>query len=203
MHHSKATSGIFWGGILILLGALLLLDNFYYLDFGDIISTYWPLILVVIGIKMIYDRGRYRVEGEESFESFASSAEEGGKSSKDGLSESNVFGDIQLQAASENFRGGSVSNVFGDIKLDLSEIKLARGITKVFINGVFGDVTIIAPKGIPFKARTNSVAGDIMVRSNKKEGLFTKLEHTEGDYDKAAEKLYIQCSIVFGSINIY
>ena len=203
MHHSKANSGIFWGGILILLGALLLLDNFYYLDFGDIISTYWPLILVAIGIKMIYNRSRYRVEGEESFESFTSSAEEGGKSSKDGLSESNVFGDIQLQVASENFRGGSVSNVFGDIKLDLSEIKLARGITNVFINGVFGDVTIIAPKGIPFKARTNSVAGDIMVRSNKREGLFTKLEHTEGDYDKAAEKLYIQCSIVFGSINIY
>ena len=125
------------------------------------------------------------------------SAEEGGKSSKDGLSESNVFGDIQLQAASENFRGGSVSNVFGDVKLDLSEIKLARGITNVFLNGIF------APKGIPFKARTNSVAGNIMVRSNKREGLFTKLEHTEGDYDKAAEKLYIQCSIVFGSINIY
>ncbi len=203
MHHSKASSGIFWGAILILLGALLLLDNFYYLDFGDILSTYWPLILVAIGIKMIYDRGRYRVEGEESFESFASSAKEGGKSSKDGLSESNVFGDIQLQVTSENFRGGSVSNVFGNIKLDLSEIKLARGITNVFINGIFGDVTIIAPKGIPFKARTNSVAGDIMVRSNKREGLFTKLEHTEGDYDKATEKLYIQCSIVFGSINIY
>ncbi len=203
MYHSKTNSGIFWGGILILLGVLFLLDNFYYIDFGDVISTYWPLILVAIGIKIIYDRRGQRAEGEESWESFTSNAGEGGKDSKDGLSESNVFGDIQFQAASEDFRGGSVSNVFGDIKLDLSEIKLARGLTNVFISGVFGDVTVITPKGIPFKARTNSVAGDIMVRSNKREGLFTKLEHTEGDYDKATEKLYLQCSIVFGSINIY
>jgi predicted membrane protein len=203
MHDSKKNSSIFLGGILILFGVLFLLDNFYYIDFGDVISTYWPLILVAIGIKIIYDRRDPRVEGEESRETFAATAGEGGKSSKDGLSESNVFGDIQLQAASENFRGGSVSNVFGDIKLDLSEIKLDRGLTNVFISGVFGDVTVITPKGIPFKARTNSVAGDILVRGNKKEGLFTKLEHIEGEYDKAAEKLYIQCSIVFGSINIY
>jgi len=202
MNHSKGSSGIFWGGILILLGLLFLLDNFYYIDFGDIITTYWPLILVAIGIKIIYDRRRQRGE-DESWESFTSTDGEGIKSSEGGLSENNVFGDIQLQVTSEEFRGGSLSNVFGDIKLDLSEIKLNRDQANVFISGVFGDVTIITPKGIPFRARTNSVAGDIMIRSNKKEGLFIKLEHTEGDYDTAAQKLYLQCSIVFGSINIY
>jgi len=202
MSQSGNNSGLFWGAILILFGLLFLLDNFYILDFGDFISAYWPLILVVIGVKILLDHRRQSTETDE-IESIDPVNTYGETSEAGGISESNVFGDINLNITSESFRGGSVSNIFGDIKLDISKIKLPEGTTKVFISGVFGDVTVVTPKDVPLRTRTSSVAGDIGVRGSKKEGLFPKLEQTEGVYETSNSKLYISVSIVFGSITIF
>jgi predicted membrane protein len=202
MSHSGKSSGFFWGVILILFGLLFMLDNFYILDIGDLISTLWPLILVAIGIKFLLDHRRHRNETEEF--DFEESVNVQGQTSKtDGISESNVFGDINLIITSEKFHGGSVSNVFGDIKLDISKTKLQQGTTKVFINGVFGDVTVVTPKEIPLKTRISCVAGDIGVRGSKKEGIFPKWEQTEETYETNSTKLSLSVSIVFGSITIF
>ncbi|MGQ9672959.1 MAG: LiaF transmembrane domain-containing protein [Candidatus Aminicenantales bacterium] len=45
-----SSSRIFWGLLLIVLGFLLLLDRMGRLDFGDLISLYWPLLLIFGGI---------------------------------------------------------------------------------------------------------------------------------------------------------
>ena len=51
-------SGILWGLLFILVGALMLLDRLHiiYFDLGNFISTWWPLVLIVIGIGMILNR---------------------------------------------------------------------------------------------------------------------------------------------------
>lgn len=41
---------IFWGFILIFIGVLFLLDRMGRLDFGDLVSRWWPLVLVAIGL---------------------------------------------------------------------------------------------------------------------------------------------------------
>jgi len=47
----KNLSGrIFWGLILILLGVLFLLDQMGRADFGDLVSRWWPLILIAAGL---------------------------------------------------------------------------------------------------------------------------------------------------------
>jgi predicted membrane protein len=48
--HRHSSGRIFWGFILILLGVLFLLDQMGRTDFGDIISRWWPLILVAAGL---------------------------------------------------------------------------------------------------------------------------------------------------------
>jgi predicted membrane protein len=51
MTTQRPSSGrIFWGLVLILLGVLFLLDQMGRADFGDLISRWWPLILVAIGL---------------------------------------------------------------------------------------------------------------------------------------------------------
>jgi len=54
---NKKYSGIIWGLVLILLGSLMLLDrlDIIYFDFGDFLRTWWPLVLVIIGLGMIGD----------------------------------------------------------------------------------------------------------------------------------------------------
>ena len=51
MPTQRHSSGrIFWGLVLILLGVLFLLDQMGRVDFGDLISQWWPLILVAAGL---------------------------------------------------------------------------------------------------------------------------------------------------------
>jgi len=62
MHRSF--SGILWGLIFIALGAIMLFDRFGYLEFdlGHFLATWWPLILIIVGLGMILDRPRDRKE---------------------------------------------------------------------------------------------------------------------------------------------
>ena len=49
-------SKYFLGLFLILLGSGLLMDQMGYIDFGDIIGLYWPVILILVGISGLFDR---------------------------------------------------------------------------------------------------------------------------------------------------
>jgi hypothetical protein len=49
-----APSGsVFWGAVLIVLGAIFLLANFDIIDYGRI-WEFWPVIVVVLGLRLIY-----------------------------------------------------------------------------------------------------------------------------------------------------
>jgi len=48
---------IFSGLVIIAIGVVFLLVNMDKLDFGDFISTYWPMILILIGISHLLTSG--------------------------------------------------------------------------------------------------------------------------------------------------
>jgi len=48
---------IFSGLVIIAIGVIFLLANMDRLDFGDFISTYWPMILILIGISHLLTTG--------------------------------------------------------------------------------------------------------------------------------------------------
>ena len=96
---------------------------------------------MLIGVKIILNKRREmdRDEDEAVFDDNVST---------DRLSESNVFGDVNIRLDSADFQGGSVNNVFGDVRIDLSGVVLQKEIVKLYVNGVFGDITIILPKDV-------------------------------------------------------
>ena len=202
MADESSKNNLFWGIVLIIIGALFLLDNFYIMDFWYLISTYWPVILILIGIKIILDRRRATDVAESGDFTSESKIESDTGRNIGSLSESNVFGDINIKIESSDFSGGSVNNVFGDIRLDLSGIKLSKDITKVFVNGIFGDITITVPMGTTLKVKTSAVAGDLKVNENKRDGIMPTLEHEDAGYGAATQKLYLQASVVFGTVSI-
>ena len=55
----NSSSRVFWGVVFIVLGFLLLLDKMGRLNFGDLISFYWPLLFILAGIWHIVSR-RFR-----------------------------------------------------------------------------------------------------------------------------------------------
>lgn len=52
---------IAWGLILILAGIVLLLDQMNILEFGFIISTYWPIILIVLGFMGLLSKDSSKI----------------------------------------------------------------------------------------------------------------------------------------------
>jgi hypothetical protein len=48
------TGSIFWGIILMALGAIFLLANFEILDY-DVIFKFWPVAVIIIGVKLVVD----------------------------------------------------------------------------------------------------------------------------------------------------
>ena len=47
------TGSLFWGLALMGFGVLLLLDQFDIADFGDIVRTWWPMAIVIIGVSQL------------------------------------------------------------------------------------------------------------------------------------------------------
>ena len=147
MRHHNRSRGYFWGIILIALGLLFLLQNMDYLDVGNVFQDYWPAILILIGVKMLFDR-RKRSTSETHFFGGSEKYNNGDTHSKSDSFEStsaeaynNIFGDIRLRFDDRAINKFFTNNVFGDIDLDFSQSKFEES-ASIRVNGIFGDVEI-------------------------------------------------------------
>jgi len=187
--------------ILITLGVLFLLDNLGIADFGSIISTYWPVILILIGIRIFFRYGRGPSQPSATTEPVTMGTTQ--ESSASAIHNSNVFGDVDMKISSKDFRGGSISNVFGDMNIDLSEITLAEGEQVLKLDGVFGDLHVLVPKDIEIAVTSHSVFGDVRVLGNMKTGFGQEIFFSSPNYSAAPKKLRILSNQVFGDVKVW
>ena len=204
---NKSGSFVF-GIVLIAVGALLLLDQMHMLDFGRVIGTYWPLILVIIGIKIILFP-KDKSEVEEKIETIIEESPEF-KTSPDAqpidnrsINENQVFGDIRRTISAKEFAGGRCSCVFGDIDIHAVDIKLGTGQRTLYLNSVFGDLRLTLPSDIPLLVRANTTAGDIDLKGVRGDGLFVQRTYKSADFDGASTRLIVVASVLFGDIRVW
>jgi predicted membrane protein len=62
-HYRHHQGGIFWGLLLVVFGVLFLLDRMGGLDFGTLIGTYWPVIIILLGVSILIGNGFRRPFG--------------------------------------------------------------------------------------------------------------------------------------------
>jgi len=55
--HRNYQSRIFWGLVLVIVGALFLADRMGGFDFGTMIGDYWPVIFIVLGLSILIGSG--------------------------------------------------------------------------------------------------------------------------------------------------
>jgi predicted membrane protein len=202
------TSNLFWGLLLIAVGVIFLLDNRGVVDAVYILRTYWPLVLIVLGLAMLLGSTRRKNVTVIGSPADVSASRGGAQQTRSGtrnieqVYESNVFGDVHLAVTSDNFKGGSVSTVFGDMSIDLLNTNAADGEQELNISGVFGDVDIDIPPDVPISVSGSTLFGDIRVREERRSGIGQQLAYRSENYDTAARKLKIQFNQVFGDIKI-
>ena len=145
-----------WVGVLlIVVGAAFLVDtlDIVELDIGD---YFWPLMLVVAGLFVIFgSRARRRQRGRGSSDD---------KSSSDDLDVSCVFGGIDHRVTSQQFKGGKVSATFGTAKIDLRRATLANGESTLQVEIIFGSAEIYVPDDWMVNVQTACTFGSVDLR---------------------------------------
>lgn len=58
------TGSIFWGIVLLALGAILILANFEVISY-DVLFDFWPVALIIFGVKLVYDYAQKRTNGRK------------------------------------------------------------------------------------------------------------------------------------------
>ena len=60
-HYHRHHRSYFWPVLLIVLGGLFLSHNLGYApQLSELIGTYWPLILIALGISALFERHQHR-----------------------------------------------------------------------------------------------------------------------------------------------
>ena len=208
------SSGLYWGIVLILLGLFFLLDNLDLLSVGDAFRDYWPVLLVLWGAWMIgggpsakrkVAAGSPGKKGEEHWIDHSGSNIFGDireQTQAETVTQSTVFGDVDVSVRSPNFRGGLLSTVFGDCTCDLVHSSVSPGEQVLRATTVFGDIYVSPPEGVPHALAAHTLFGKIRAGGDIRDGFSTSLIVQDQSYPDAGSKLRLEVSTVFGDIRM-
>ncbi|MDP9495537.1 MAG: cell wall-active antibiotics response protein [Actinomycetota bacterium] len=156
--------------IVVVVGTALLLRT---LDVVDSLSVVIPALLILIGVFVMFGRGR---PGQEVTNS-------------DRISSFNIFSGTEIASHSAEFKGGNVGAIFGGAEIDLHDAKLAPG-ALLDVVAVFGGVEVSVPQGWQVVTRGFPIFGGF-------ENVTAK-ERTGAD----APMLQVNATILFGGVEI-
>jgi len=181
MNFSRSASSVFWGLILILSGVGFFLDSANVINFGDLVSGWWPTVIILFGLMKLLE-GRlisaliWAIFGAVILLSTTGVINAGfwqifwplililigarilfrsdgfaSKETADQVSAFSIFGAADRKSESENFKNANLISIFGGSKIDLRKSKLAVRGGGVDVLIIFGGGEIILPKDMPVK----------------------------------------------------
>jgi len=184
-----------------------------YLDVGEVLHRYWPVILILIGLRILFNRR----ESKSTYHSTISTGQKKEDSDTTGKEKSsanktyqqvetktynNVFGDINLRFDNQHLNRFFANNVFGNIDLNFAGVIFENGAT-IRVSGVFGDIDIIIPVNVQVEVKANYIAGSSRIFGEHESGLFKNISYTTPESSRKTPVVYLETSHIFGDIRIH
>jgi len=163
-------SGIFWGSLLILWGASIILNAVFHLNI-PFFRIAFALIVIWFGLRILLG-GRCCGGGRAAV-----------------FSESTFKGDKAP---------GDYNIVFGKGDIDLTGLKIDKP-TRIEVNVVFGNGTLKLPAKTPFRIKANAVFGNAQLPDGKVISFGDSVYESKGA-EGSANVLDIQANVVFGRL---
>lgn len=162
----------------LLIGVFLLLVCQNVLDFDMLWKLTVPIIIAVIGIKMIF-------KGVIGNREYVKSIEANSDDIKTGFA---AFSGQDINFNNEVFHGAELTAVFGGVKLDLRNA-VFEGDTVINACCIFGGADIFVPDNVNVKINSNSIFGgvDNKKHQNSKDNLHT---------------IYLNGTCIFGGVDV-
>lgn len=136
------------GILLFVIGVIFYMKNVLNLIDFNFWSLFWPGLLILMGILMIF---RHQLDGSTEKKSTADN--------EDIIDEIAVFGGGDRLVASQNFQGGKVTTIFGGLNFNMLQAKMAPGDNVLDVFSLFGGMKLIVPEGWNVKIQVFSLFG--------------------------------------------
>ena len=168
--------GVFWGLLIALIGAAVLLDRFGLWPLAGkptLWGIVWPAALVLIGLSILLDQFFPRLMARRGIGASFSGDEGGGErepvdeySDEDGFVRlSCAFSDVKREAMSgRDFLGGEVDVSFGAATLDLTGCRRVTPGAKLRLDVSFGSATIVLPRSVRLAPDVDRAFGSSAVK---------------------------------------
>ncbi len=140
-----------WGTTLIVVGGLFMYKRYT----GHAIDYFWPILIIIAGLAIIFIRPRNFTSGNWTRERFKE-----GTTDADYLDETTIFGGNERIVRTANFKGGSVVSIFGGSKIDLRQSNIEPGSTVYLeMTSIFGGSTLLLPPDWNTRVEVTSILG--------------------------------------------
>jgi predicted membrane protein len=190
------------GIVLIVLGAIFLLDSSGAIELRPFMRTWWPALLVLWGVFLIMRRASASATGGAQEAGQPAMDTQEPHSPAERIEQSNVFGNVEVSLASQNFSGGTVSTVFGDCRIDLTKAQLAEGEHTLAVSGVFGKILLTLPPGMAYALSANSFMGSVRAQGREQSGFAPAVVLESPGFSGGGKRLRLRLSQVFGEIEL-
>ena len=143
----------FLGTALVGVGGFWFLSRYSDIPVKEYFSEYWPVILIILGIALIFKR-------QGKHQSFTDN-HDSTKFDLDYVDDISIFGGGRKLITSQNFRGGKTTVILGGTTIDLHEANLAEGHNSLTITAMFGGIEVIVPRDWKVIVNVTSIFGGV------------------------------------------
>lgn len=164
----------------LLIGVFLLLCCQNILGFDMLWKLAIPAIIVIIGLKLIFNA----VFGDKAAKMIVESRQNG-NDVKTGCA---TFSGQDMNFDGEKFDGAEISAIFGGVKCDLRNAIIEKDCA-VTASAIFGGINIYVPDNVNVKISSNSIFGGVSEKKHR-------------PYMENAVTLYINATCIFGGAEI-
>jgi predicted membrane protein len=172
----KMGTGLFWGIILIVIGLSIIFRMIFDISIFRIIIA---VAIILFGIRILIGKPNVFTSHDEN---------------------QVIFGEKSVQ--SNLINNTEYNTIFGKSVYDFRKISnLSPGRTKLKVNTIFGSTEIILPESLPVKIKADAVFG-AAIMPNGNTMSFGTVHYNSANSDSASSYLYIEGSVVFGSVDI-
>ena len=162
----------------LVIGIALLLSAQNVVDFSTILKLVFPVILVIIGVKIIFGAILKKKSQNEEFPKDRPTAREYAA----------TFSGQDVKFDGEIFEGVTLTAAFGGINCDLRKAIIEEDVL-INASAAFGGIDIFLPDNVNVKVKSSAIFGGV---TDKK-----KRQHIEG-----AVTVYINADTAFGGVDI-
>ncbi len=178
------------GLLLIFIGGATLLDGLGLIGFspGYLLSSFWPLILIGLGVLILIESNRRRAAGPLE--------------PSDRIVHESIFGDFKLRQPGWPLRDVRLSTLIGDIKIDLSKATIPEGETTIDLRALIGDIDVWAPPDLPVALDVQCAFVSVNRFGHKQDVILRRYSDAPAGYEAAPRRVRVHADLIFGDLNL-